>query len=81
MASLLHCLVDKVSWPYMGSIGSFYDGAVVDSFGGGETCAPNVAVTAVKGGHYVANPESNDRDVIASAAIAVRIEVVAPARG
>jgi uncharacterized protein (TIGR02058 family) len=35
----------------------------------------NVSVKAVKGGLDVADPESNDRAVIASAAIAVRIEV------
>ena len=35
----------------------------------------NVTVTAVKGGLDVADPENNDRAVIASAAIAVRIEV------
>jgi uncharacterized protein (TIGR02058 family) len=35
----------------------------------------NVTVTAVKGGLDVADPESNDPAVIASAAIAVRIEV------
>jgi hypothetical protein len=34
----------------------------------------NVTVTAVKGGLDVADPESNDPAVIASAAIAVRIE-------
>jgi uncharacterized protein (TIGR02058 family) len=34
-----------------------------------------VTVTAVKGGLDVADPENNDRAVIASAAIAVRIEV------
>jgi uncharacterized protein (TIGR02058 family) len=33
-----------------------------------------VTVTAVKGGLDVADPDSNDRAVIASAAIAVRIE-------
>ena len=35
----------------------------------------NVTVKAVKGGLDVADPENNDRAVIASAAIAVRIEV------
>jgi uncharacterized protein (TIGR02058 family) len=35
----------------------------------------NVTVTAVKGGLDVADPENNDPAVIASAAIAVRIEV------
>ena len=35
----------------------------------------NVTVKAVKGGLDVADPESNDPAVIASAAIAVRIEV------
>jgi uncharacterized protein (TIGR02058 family) len=35
----------------------------------------NVTVTAVKGGLDVPDPESNDPAVIASAAIAVRIEV------
>ena len=35
----------------------------------------NVSVKAVKGGLDVADPESKDRAVIASAAIAVRIEV------
>src|ERR1700730_8506800 len=35
----------------------------------------NVTVKAVKGGLDVADPESDDRAVIASAAIAVRIEV------
>jgi uncharacterized protein (TIGR02058 family) len=41
-----------------------------------KTCLPlgNVTVTAVKGGLDVADPESNDSAVIASAAIAVRIE-------
>jgi uncharacterized protein (TIGR02058 family) len=39
----------------------------------------NVTVTAVKGGLDVADPESNDRAVIASAAIAVRIEAATPA--
>ncbi len=34
----------------------------------------NVTVKAVKGGLDVADPEANDRAVIASAAIAVRIE-------
>ena len=34
----------------------------------------NVTVKAVKGGLDVADPENNDRAVIASAAIAVRIE-------
>src|SRR5690349_18011367 len=34
----------------------------------------NVTVQAVKGGLDVADPENNDRAVIASAAIAVRIE-------
>ena len=34
----------------------------------------NVTVTAVKGGLDVADPENNDAAVIASAAIAVRIE-------
>ena len=34
----------------------------------------NVTVKAVKGGLDVADPEDNDRAVIASAAIAVRIE-------
>ena len=34
----------------------------------------NVSVKAVKGGLDVADPENNDRAVIASAAIAVRIE-------
>ena len=34
----------------------------------------NVTVNAVKGGLDVADPENNDRAVIASAAIAVRIE-------
>jgi uncharacterized protein (TIGR02058 family) len=34
----------------------------------------NVTVRAVKGGLDVADPENNDRAVIASAAIAVRIE-------
>ena len=34
----------------------------------------NVTVTAVKGGLDVADPDNNDRAVIASAAIAVRIE-------
>jgi uncharacterized protein (TIGR02058 family) len=41
----------------------------------------NVSVTAVKGGLDVADPENNDRAVIASAAIAVRIEVATPAPG
>ena len=36
----------------------------------------NVTVTAVKGGLDVPDPENNDTAVIASAAIAVRIEVV-----
>lgn len=36
----------------------------------------NVAVRAVKGGLDVADPENNDPAIIASAAIAVRIEVV-----
>ena len=36
----------------------------------------NVTVKAVKGGLDVADPEANDRAVIASAAIAVRIETV-----
>lgn len=40
----------------------------------------NVTVTAVKGGLDVPDPEHNDPAVIASAAIAVRIEVAAPAR-
>jgi uncharacterized protein (TIGR02058 family) len=40
----------------------------------------NVTVTAVKGGLDVADPENNDLAVIASAAIAVRIEVT-PALG
>ena len=40
----------------------------------------NVTVTAVKGGLDVADPENNDPAVIASAAIAVRIEVT-PALG
>jgi uncharacterized protein (TIGR02058 family) len=35
-----------------------------------------VTVRAVKGGLDVANPENNDQAVIASAAIAVRIEVM-----
>jgi hypothetical protein len=35
----------------------------------------NVTAKAVKGGLDVADPENNDRAVIASAAIAVRIEV------
>jgi uncharacterized protein (TIGR02058 family) len=35
----------------------------------------NVTVKAVKGGLDVADPENNDQAVIASAAIAVRIEV------
>jgi uncharacterized protein (TIGR02058 family) len=35
----------------------------------------NVTVTAVKGGLDVADPENNDPAVIASAAIAVRIDV------
>ena len=35
----------------------------------------NVTVTAVKGGLDVADPENNDPAVIASAAIAVRIEL------
>ena len=35
----------------------------------------NVTVKAVKGGLDVADPENNDPAVIASAAIAVRIEV------
>ena len=35
----------------------------------------NVSVKAVKGGLDVADPESDDRAVIASAAIAVRIEL------
>jgi hypothetical protein len=35
----------------------------------------NVTVTAIKGGLDVADPENNDPAVIASAAIAVRIEV------
>jgi uncharacterized protein (TIGR02058 family) len=35
----------------------------------------NVTVTAVKGGLDVADPENNDLAVIASAAIAVRIEL------
>ena len=35
----------------------------------------NVTATAVKGGLDVADPENNDAAVIASAAIAVRIEV------
>jgi uncharacterized protein (TIGR02058 family) len=35
----------------------------------------NVTVRAVKGGLDVADPENNDPAVIASAAIAVRIEV------
>jgi uncharacterized protein (TIGR02058 family) len=41
----------------------------------------NVTVTAVKGGLDVADPENNDPAVIASAAIAVRIEVTPPAPG
>jgi uncharacterized protein (TIGR02058 family) len=36
----------------------------------------HVTVTAVKGGLDVADPENNDRAVIASAAIAVRIDTV-----
>jgi uncharacterized protein (TIGR02058 family) len=36
----------------------------------------NVTVKAVKGGLDVADPEANERAVIASAAIAVRIETV-----
>ena len=36
----------------------------------------NVTVKAVKGGLDVADPENNDPAVIASAAIAVRIEIV-----
>jgi uncharacterized protein (TIGR02058 family) len=40
----------------------------------------NVTVTAIKGGLDVADPENNDPAVIASAAIAVRIEVM-PAPG
>jgi len=36
----------------------------------------NVTVTAVKGGLDVADPENNDPAVIASAAIAVRVDVV-----
>ena len=36
----------------------------------------NVTVKVVKGGLDVADPEANDRAVIASAAIAVRIETV-----
>lgn len=35
----------------------------------------NVTVKAVKGGLDVADPENNDRAVIASAAIAVRVEM------
>jgi uncharacterized protein (TIGR02058 family) len=41
----------------------------------------NVTVTAVKGGLDVTDPENNDPAVIASAAIAVRIEVATPAQG
>ena len=41
----------------------------------------NVTVRAIKGGLDVADPENNDPVVIASAAIAVRIEVAAPAPG
>jgi hypothetical protein len=36
----------------------------------------NVTVKAVKGGLDVSDPENNDPAVIASAAIAVRIEIV-----
>jgi uncharacterized protein (TIGR02058 family) len=36
----------------------------------------HVTVTAVKGGLDVADPENNDRAVIASAAIAVRIDMI-----
>jgi uncharacterized protein (TIGR02058 family) len=39
----------------------------------------NVTVSAVKGGLDVADPENNDPAVIASAAIAVRIEAAPPA--
>ncbi len=41
----------------------------------------NVTVRAIKGGPDVADPENNDPVVIASAAIAVRIEVATPAPG